>query len=62
MKVFLEIHTNNIILTCDEIVAIFRKGNCFDFGRDLVGSYFDVVVPVPNIDNHILLRTDYKGK
>ena len=42
---------------CDKVVAIFREGDGFDFGGDLVGGDFNVVVPIPDVDNHVLLRT-----
>ncbi len=38
-----------------KVVAVLRKGNGLDFGRDLVGGHLDVVVPVPHVDNHVLL-------
>ena len=40
----------------DEVVAVLSEADGFDFGRDLVGGHLDVVVPVPHVDDHVLLR------
>ena len=40
----------------DEVVPVLGEADGFDFGRDLVGGHLDVVVPVPHVDNHVLLR------
>ena len=38
-----------------KIVSIFSKRDRFDFGRDLIRSHFDIIVPVPDIHYHVLL-------
>lgn len=46
------------ISSSDEIVSIFSEWNGLDLGADLVGGHFDVVPPIPDIDNQVLLRSN----
>lgn len=42
----------------DEIIAVFREADSFYFARNFIGCYFNVVPPIPNVDDHIVLRAD----
>jgi len=42
----------------DEIIAVFRKANSLHLAGDFVGCHFNVIPPVPDIDDHVMLRAD----
>ena len=42
----------------DEVVSVFRERNGLHFCRDLVGGHLDVVAPVPDVDDHVVLGPD----
>lgn len=43
---------------CNEIIAIFREADGLHFARNFVGCYFNVVPPIPDVDDHVVLRAD----
>lgn len=42
----------------NKIIAIFREADGLYFARNFVGCYFYVASPIPDVDNHVVLRTD----
>lgn len=42
----------------DEIITVLREANGLYLARNFVGRYFNVVPPVPHVDDHVVLRTD----
>ena len=47
------------ISSCDEVVSIFGKRDGLDLSADLIGSNLDIIFPVPNIDDHVMLRPNW---
>ena len=41
----------------DEVVSVLCEADGFDLGGHLVGGHLDVVAPVPNVDDHVVLGT-----
>lgn len=52
-----ELHVS--VSNSDEIISIFCKRDRFNFARDFVRGDFNVVPPVPNVNDHVVLGTDW---
>lgn len=46
------------VACCDKVVAVLREADGLDLARDFVGGHLDALAPVPNVDNHVVLRTN----
>lgn len=42
----------------NKIIAVFREADSLYLARNFVGCYFNIVPPIPDIDDHIVLRAD----
>lgn len=40
----------------DEVIAVFREADGLHFARDFVRRHLNIVPPVPDVDDHIVLR------
>ena len=40
----------------DKVVAVLRETDSLHLARDFVRRHFNVVPPVPDVDDHIMLR------
>lgn len=42
----------------NEIIAVLRETDGLYLARDFVGRHFNVVPPIPHVDDHVVLRAD----
>lgn len=42
----------------NKIIAIFREADSLHLARNFVRCHFNIVPPIPDVDDHVVLRAD----